>query len=1124
MYLMSGIILSTLFLFTPYGSFDVQAARTREEACDTTLPPGLSNKCSNGLLDNNTCEFIPDGNGNLPWTNFTLSGSPNHEKTTYGHNGDTHILKISPNDGKDFVAGTYITFNTTPGKTYCASWRWGPNTDSSGSKNPFEKTMGLDPTGQTNAAAGSIVWGSTVKKTSRQLDYDPVGVDVDYNADIKTVATGNKMTLFIKAHFTASENSHVQIDQVNVFDEGVKNGITTAPTPTSQQPQATNTPAPVTSCPTSSSNQYDKRSIRNVGDRQPAENHPDKNIHVRGYTGTSQTRQIVFNGGDRDQSAPQFSTVLPNSRPAITRLFQVYNWNWGSGNDWGSKGGPQTNPWPVSVMGLSANPSDPVMLPDSGYNIGSGYEAFVLYASEDTLTAVYLDNDRAVGDNGNGYAVHFDAICVDPNLLSLYRNLNNQGRKELPALKGRQVVGTAKTSEVIVSMRDSGEFMDPRSDAWWLGIQSLPSIDEPQPTTTSVPNATSTPTATCNITNIPQFTAPQGGTVTSDSQYTVSWTTVPGATKYFLRINDLGTNNEESRFSGNCGVTQFPGDICTGGVTSNTFTYTFKNNHQYALWVHAESPCGFSDAGSMNVFASSASNSCVIQGYKHLATGPSTQDQIANPQVITVKSSDNTIVYTNQSNPYSFSVPGNQDYEVSTSLPSEPGYGVSSSLCINKTDCHSLSDPSLQTGVARSFRCPQSGYVDLWWHYELSSCAMPSAPIIEHVTRNPNGYIMPSIDEISFSWRSNDTPLIPYRYKIEMSTDNQQSWPTVLNNFKDTSSTTYINDNLPICIRVTAINSCGRNGNPSAVVCASAPLTPTPIASSPYPTPTLKPTTTQLQCYGTQHCTNGNSTMFEYCGNCEGSGCSPGFTCRDPQQKCESYPGKKFYFDEIYPIDCKLLSPTPTNSPLPVLTCSSCDTKNPYLCSTVSATAAGRAETSFCWDRKAPASTYNCTKCDIPSATAPTSTPVPNITYNPPAAAQISSQEMIKREKIGNLLERVTIQWNPIAEGNPKLELSLDGVTWETRLTGNGPYPYNYYSTTFSNSLDRPILVRLSVVTPDGQESPVTSAVIDTIADAPVEPTKSLYNLPTSSPISPAVIAVGGILVAVVIAGFMIGI
>ncbi len=917
----------------------------------------------------------------------------------------------------------------------------------------------------------------------------------------------------------------------------VRLGNNTA-TPTSQ-PQATNTPAvqPTNppqnySCPTSSSRNYDKRSIRNVGDRQPAENHPDKNIKVRGYVGTDQEKQIVFNGGDRDNKAPQFSSVLPNSKPAITRLFQIYNWNWGQGNDWGSKGGPQTSPWPVSVMGLSANPGDVIMLADSGYNVIDGYEAYVLYANETSITVSYLNNDRVVGDNGNGYALHYDEICVDPNLLSLYRSLNSQGRKDLPVLSGKQVLGNAKTSEIIVSMRDSGEFMDPRSDAWWLGIQSLPTGQPPQnPTPTTPPNTTTAPTATytpppnCSQSNIPQFTAPQGNSVISGIQYNISWTTPAGSSKYYLRINDTGINGEENRFSGNCGVTQFPGDICVDNLSSNVFQYTFQDNHKYALWVHSAGSCGFSDAGSVTITASASTTSCTIQGYK-LDVSSNTPSPETAATAIMVRSTDGTIQYSSSTNPYSFSVPGNKDYEVVSDVQTGSGYNAGSTLCINKTDCHNVSDQSYTSGTTRNFRCPASGFADLWWHYQKNSaCQTPLTPVITKVTAETLGIFGNVTDGIAY-WESPDKPTVPHTYKVELSTDNMQSWQTVAHNYKNTYYGTFVSLGSSPCYRITAINNCGTASAPSAPKCADVPVTPTLPPGTPYPTPTLRPTTTELQCYGTQHCTNGNTTMFEYCGDCTGEGCAGmGFACRSSDMTCKTYPGKVFFFDNVYPIKCSLLTPTPTNSPLPQLTCANCDARQPYLCSTIAATGSGRAATTFCHDSMAPASSYSCRKCDIPTPSVSPTKPVQNITFTPPQQITFVEKSDITRIKIGNLLERITIQWQPIREGYPKLDISRDGVTWENRLSGNDAYPYNYYTTTITDSVAIPVLVRMSVVTPDGQQSALVSQIIDPLPEAPT-PTQKPLNIPlaTSAPIAPSVLAIGGILVAVVVAGFMIGI
>jgi hypothetical protein len=61
-------------------------------------------------------------------------------------------------------------------------------------------------------------------------------------------------------------------------------------------------------------------------------------------------------------------------------------------------------------------------------------------------------------------------ICVDPNLLALYRSSNGAGRGYLPALRNEEVLGTA-TGSLLVAVRDRGVFLDPRSRKdWWRGF------------------------------------------------------------------------------------------------------------------------------------------------------------------------------------------------------------------------------------------------------------------------------------------------------------------------------------------------------------------------------------------------------------------------------------------------------------------------------------------------------------------------------------------------------------------------------------------------------------------------------------------------------------------------------
>ena len=69
-----------------------------------------------------------------------------------------------------------------------------------------------------------------------------------------------------------------------------------------------------------------------------------------------------------------------------------------------------------------------------------------------------------------GYTIHLEGIATEPSLISLYQSLNDLGRKRLPAVRGGQIVGRARGTEVKVSIRDTGAFLDPRSRKdWWQG-------------------------------------------------------------------------------------------------------------------------------------------------------------------------------------------------------------------------------------------------------------------------------------------------------------------------------------------------------------------------------------------------------------------------------------------------------------------------------------------------------------------------------------------------------------------------------------------------------------------------------------------------------------------------------
>ena len=93
----------------------------------------------------------------------------------------------------------------------------------------------------------------------------------------------------------------------------------------------------------------------------------------------------------------------------------------------------------------------------------------VPYAEENRLTLIYTRNDTVA----SGYAIHIENICVDSNLLALYRAQTDAAgwhtTGQLPALKNNQQIGTAFVGGVRVAVRDRGAFMDPRSRKdWWM--------------------------------------------------------------------------------------------------------------------------------------------------------------------------------------------------------------------------------------------------------------------------------------------------------------------------------------------------------------------------------------------------------------------------------------------------------------------------------------------------------------------------------------------------------------------------------------------------------------------------------------------------------------------------------
>lgn len=223
-------------------------------------------------------------------------------------------------------------------------------------------------------------------------------------------------------------------------------------------------------CPTASNAVFNLIPIEGPPADRPDAQHADLNLSLRGYTPSPAPLELAFYPGQTDGDPPQLAGLFqPNRRATIIHAYQVNDWNWACAERaHGCATGPIQD-WTVTMVGLAATPGEPISPPERGPNIyGGGYKALVLYAAERQVTLGYTRQDTVA----TGYVVHIKDICVDPNLLALYRAQNDangwRSSGRLPALRNDQILGAALREEVKVAIRDNGSFMDPRSSKdWW---------------------------------------------------------------------------------------------------------------------------------------------------------------------------------------------------------------------------------------------------------------------------------------------------------------------------------------------------------------------------------------------------------------------------------------------------------------------------------------------------------------------------------------------------------------------------------------------------------------------------------------------------------------------------------
>jgi hypothetical protein len=193
---------------------------------------------------------------------------------------------------------------------------------------------------------------------------------------------------------------------------------------------------------------------------RPAPDHADLNMKLRGWSPTGGTLGLVTIAGPTDALAPKLDTLFAGDRvPDFAANYRVNQWDWVTS----SPGGPIED-WEVTLAGFAVSPGEVLELPRSGYEIAPGMGARVLFVDDDSITLKYTGEDNVV----SGYTIHAVGLCVEPSLAALYATNDGAGRTELPALGPEQPFARARGSELLVAIRDTGAFMDPRSEKdWW---------------------------------------------------------------------------------------------------------------------------------------------------------------------------------------------------------------------------------------------------------------------------------------------------------------------------------------------------------------------------------------------------------------------------------------------------------------------------------------------------------------------------------------------------------------------------------------------------------------------------------------------------------------------------------
>ena len=194
--------------------------------CD---PPNLIPNCGMDRFTGSPPRQLPEG-----WQPFILAGDLEYAQDVDTYFGPPSLRMRS--DGGTFIAGIWTRVEgVTPGVAYTASIGWGaPN-----APDLFGRQLGIDPTGNTDPNAPTVVWGPKHVGPGRMLNYPPP----DVNIDVTAVAQAPAVTVFVRIEHTQSSGDNlIFIDAVSLRVADVQ---PTPPPPTATPEPPTATPPPV---------------------------------------------------------------------------------------------------------------------------------------------------------------------------------------------------------------------------------------------------------------------------------------------------------------------------------------------------------------------------------------------------------------------------------------------------------------------------------------------------------------------------------------------------------------------------------------------------------------------------------------------------------------------------------------------------------------------------------------------------------------------------------------------------------------------------------------------------------------------------------------------------------------